>query len=734
MRCKFCKELSIERLVELAEVEFGAMVVPHSAYYSHQPSIAALDASAEQGCDLCQLIVQALGLTTNNDRFAFGLEGFDRSQDSTVLATARGLADFYDSAVRISINTMHIFEESPLLDVKMLEVLLVQVGPPKEVDDPLSDGGDNYEMQSDLHPAKLLIMSQGTSVYCGNYEIGRRGTGPILDSKSNIAIAQGWISKCRNEHGSSCGTHKGDLPLPTRVIDVGSENDKTKLFISQGTKGDYIALSHCWGGPIATVLQTTNIKDFCQGLPYDQLPLNFKDAINITRRLGIRHIWVDSLCIMQDSSDDWTIESTKMAAVYENAVVTIAALCSPGSSHGILRTAQQQSSSPDAARIAGPGGSVLTLQAYKKDEDENLRDLLDNAPLTSRGWCFQESVLSRRVLYYGTKQVYWECREGFQAANGVPGPNFLPKSGLGINRLDEFLLQDFSTSQIPLQGHMRTMLLWNYYATVSSYSRRKLTFSTDKLPAFSGLAQRLQPLTGCDYIAGLWAGDIRHGLLWGAYGERQGLEDVQPYRAPSWSWASRNGPIYFRMESNHKALHPNDVEILEAEAEPKDKRAPFAEVTRGHLLLRGLTQKLRRIHGKKVEYDDRVGQVTFDDHKMAGGRTGALVHIYTSRASESDPTICVGPDRPLFAFESQYQKLLGRDEQRDYLVLWVKRATTGAQSSKEGKNDIVHCIILEKAQEVGPGEDVYRRVGYFVTDHDKHEVIGEWKLRTLKII
>ncbi|KAL2672593.1 hypothetical protein Neosp_013306 [[Neocosmospora] mangrovei] len=423
-----------------------------------------------------------------------------------------------------------------------------------------------------------------------------------------------------------------------------------------------------------------------------------------------------------------------MAAVYENAVATIAALCSPGSSHGILRTAQQQSSSADASRIVGPGGSALTLQAYKKDEDEDLRDLFDNAPLTSRGWCFQESVLSRRVLYYGTKQIYWECGEGFQAANGIPGPNLFPKSGAGVNTLAEFLLQDFSTMQVPFEGEMRRKLLWNYYATVSSYSRRKLTFSTDKLPAFSGLVQRLQPLIGYDYLAGLWAGDIKQGLLWGPYETGKSLEYVQPYRAPSWSWASRNGPIYFRRELHDKASDPNDVEILKAEVRPKDTRAPFAEVTEGHLLLRGLTMKLRRIHGKKIESDDHVGRVTFDDHEMAGGRTGVLVHIYTPRASESDPKICVGPDRPLLGLESQYQKFLGRDERRDYLVLWVRRPTTWVPSSKEWKNDRVHCIILEKDQEVESEEEVYRRVGYFVTYPDQHEVIGEWKLRTLKII
>ncbi|KAJ4327851.1 hypothetical protein N0V84_001661 [Fusarium piperis] len=736
MRCKFCQELSIERLVELAEAEFGAMVVPHNAYYNHQPSIAALDASAKGGCDLCQLIVQALGSTTDNGHFEFELEGFDRSQDSTVLETGRGLADFYDTAIRISINTMHVAWESPLSDVRMLEILLVQVGPPKEVDDPLSDGGDDYEIiQPDLHPAELLITSEGTSVYHGKYVIGRQEIDPVLDSGPNIAIAKNWISKCRNDHGTSCGAHRGDLPLPTRVIDVGSGNGKVKLFISQGAKGDYIALSHCWGGPIATVLQTTNIKEFSQALPYDQLPLNFKDAINITRRLGFRYIWIDSLCIMQDSSDDWTIESTKMAAVYENAVATIAALCSPGSSHGILpRAAQHQPNSLDAVHIVGPGAAALTLQVYKRDEGEDLRDLFENAPLTSRGWCFQESVLSRRVLYYGTQQVYWECGEGFKAANGVPGPNLFPKSGAGVNTLAEFLLQDFSIAQVPFQGEMRRKLLWGYYSTVSSYSRRKLTFSTDKLPAFSGLAQRLQPLIGYNYLAGLWAGDIRQGLLWGAYETGKSLEHVKPYRAPSWSWASRDGPVYFRRELNDKASDPGDVEILEAQAEPKDKRAPFAEVTQGYLLLRGLTLKLRRIHGKKIESDDPVGRATFDDHEMAGGRTGVLTHLCTSRTSERDPTICVGPDRPIFGLESQYQKFLGRDEQRDYLILWVRRPVTWVPSSKEWKNDVVQCIILEKVEETGAVNDVYRRVGYFGTYPDKHNVIGNWRLCTLKII
>ncbi|KAJ3526819.1 hypothetical protein NM208_g11007 [Fusarium decemcellulare] len=738
MRCKYCQELSIERLVELAETEFGAMVVPRNAYYSHQSSIAALDASAEQGCDLCQLIVQALDSTTDNANWAEELEGYDRSQDSTVLATARGLLDFYDTSIRISINTMHVIWESPLSDVKMMEVILVQVGPPQANDDPFSDEGDDYEIiQPDLHPAELLITSQGRPVCYGKYKIGRSEISPALDSTPNMAIARNWISKCRNEHGSACGAHKDDSPLPTRVIDVGSAEgtDKPRLFISEGAKGDYIALSHCWGGPIATVLETTNIKDFCQALPYEQLPLNFKDAISITRGLGVRYIWIDSLCIIQNSSDDWVIESAKMASVYQNALVTIAALCSPGSSHGIFpRGAHNKFNTSTAVHIPGPGGTELTLRAYKKDEDETLRDLFANAPLASRGWCFQESVLSRRVLYYGVNQIYWECNEGFQATNKVPGPDMFPKSGAGVGTLSEFLLPDLNAMSTPCQGETRRKLLWNYYAAVSSYTQRKLTFNTDKLPAFSGLAQRLNPLVGGDYVAGLWTADLAQGLLWAIFEGGSSIEHVKPYRAPSWSWASRNGPIYFRRTVKDGPPQPSDIKVLEAQSEPKDKRAPYGEVTSGHLVLCGLTLKLRRIHGKKIESDDPVGQIWFDEVEMAGGKTGSLAHIYTDGVNEGDPVICVGPDRPLFGSERAWKKVLGRDEQKEYLVLWIRRREEWVDSEDQVKDDIVKCIVLEQAHEPGVGDEVYRRVGYFATYPGKDRDFGKWELRTLKII
>lgn len=79
----------------------------------------------------------------------------------------------------------------------------------------------------------------------------------------------------------------------------------------------YIAPSHCWGGSISPILTTGTLKQFQEFLPFDDLPANFRDAIIITRKLGIRYLWIDSLCILQnpnpgsedhDSKRDWQKE------------------------------------------------------------------------------------------------------------------------------------------------------------------------------------------------------------------------------------------------------------------------------------------------------------------------------------------------------------------------------------------------------------------------------------------
>jgi hypothetical protein len=109
---------------------------------------------------------------------------------------------------------------------------------------------------------------------------------------------------------------------------------------SKGEKGRYLALSHCWGVStinerLTTTLATLEIR--LKSIPMSLMPANFYDATIITRKLGYRYLWIDSLCIIQDSTEDWETESQNMGNIYMNASLTIAAGAAKDSDGGMLR-------------------------------------------------------------------------------------------------------------------------------------------------------------------------------------------------------------------------------------------------------------------------------------------------------------------------------------------------------------------------------------------------------------
>lgn len=135
-----------------------------------------------------------------------------------------------------------------------------------------------------------------------------------------------WIKDCQDKH-SACNSGTFRRTLPSRVIDVGPPDGKTppRLCDTNGEPGDYIALSHCWGGKQPLVTTKNNICSMKTFIPWGELPNTFQDAITVTRTLGLKYIWIDSLCIVQDDAQDWEREAAKMALIFEAAYVTIAA-------------------------------------------------------------------------------------------------------------------------------------------------------------------------------------------------------------------------------------------------------------------------------------------------------------------------------------------------------------------------------------------------------------------------
>ncbi|KAF3767272.1 hypothetical protein M406DRAFT_89786, partial [Cryphonectria parasitica EP155] len=239
-----------------------------------------------------------------------------------------------------------------------------------------------------------------------------RRTSPRTDSIEALATIKGWIAECTTEH-DFCESPEEEPQLPTRVLDVGLEDGVVKLAETKGARAKYICLSHCWG--LDQIITTTKctLQPHKREVPWDALSTTFRDAIHLTRTLGYRYIWIDSLCIVQDDEDDWAVESARMATVYSNGALTIAATKSPNGQGGIF--SQTQDTLVSGQTPAGEGYRVFFRELIdhhleSQEEIEGDDTLASNPtsryfPLLTRAWVYQERMLSTRVVHFGKYEV-----------------------------------------------------------------------------------------------------------------------------------------------------------------------------------------------------------------------------------------------------------------------------------------------------------------------------------------
>lgn len=370
--------------------------------------------------------------------------------------------------------------------------------------------------------------------------------------------------------------------MPTRVLDLGQgfEVDVVRLFESSGELAPFVALSHCWGTSHRLMLTRETFDKVKGGIALADLPQTFRDAVKITKKLGLRYLWIDSLCILQDDDEDWEREASRMADVYAKSYITIAASASRDDSSGIFPTWQARSThlavSPDAmslrrspmygnaaplvqlrnqgevhylARsafalsdaIAGPQSELCVSIEWMPSSMTSKPQLyciplfgcpLDppgSQPLNSRGWTLQERLLSPRTLHYCIDQIYWECNICMLSEDG------------GRIRTDKYNFTEIlETQQLPLEKHgicgagPGLSLIEGYtiddsvgrwrggwLSTIEDYSAREFSHTADKLPALSGLATALTKATGDAYYAGLWRNHILEDLHWRVYARNE---------------------------------------------------------------------------------------------------------------------------------------------------------------------------------------------------------------------
>lgn len=358
-------------------------------------------------------------------------------------------------------------------------------------------------------------------------------TGP-----DTVAQITSWLRQCVNNHSSCRSTLSGERfgrnprnssldqsKLPTRILDVGSINSPLVKLLETTTEtpsAPYVALSHCWGPPDKQPLTTTGdtlAEYISSGISMARLPRTFADAVRITRDQGIRYLWIDSLCILQDSQSDWEAESKRMSSIYEGATLTLGAAYARDSSEGLFKGLQRPD--PDKiVRVDTPVSDNSDLTSYVTCFVPKLRDNEDpwhNSPLARRAWVMQEWSLSRRFVWSEKTSLHWKCRERTET-------EYFVNSWLG---------------NIPLFD----VLTSNWHRLMKDYARMQLTYESDRLVALRGIVTALKESYRKDqeYHFGVWLEGHKtpFSLLW----EKTNLHADSPLEKchqniPSWSWAS----------------------------------------------------------------------------------------------------------------------------------------------------------------------------------------------------
>lgn len=300
----------------------------------------------------------------------------------------------------------------------------------------------------------------------------------------------------------------------------------------------------------------------------------FRDFITIARRLGVMYVWIDSLCIIQDSQEDWDRESVKMGEVYGRALLTVMASGAEDGGQGCFISRKKADSIPIAIDLIDMHGNRSSIFLALNPFENGAR------PLDNRGWTLQERQLSPRNIQYGVKEMVWECNEAtwhewehvvftFKELHTPENPEVLRYSG----RLSDMIKNSADEYASRITWEMLT----------EDYSRRKLTRQTDKLPAMSAIAKAVQSITKDTYLTGLWQNDITKGLLW-RRGSTEGQKAFE-WRAPSWSWASMDGPILHYVYKAEKRGRTDELQVLEANVVPLGQDA-YGRVRSGKLRVR----------------------------------------------------------------------------------------------------------------------------------------------------
>lgn len=386
----------------------------------------------------------------------------------------------------------------------------------------------NAMYRSNYRGERGLILAQGEN----RTEISGRQISPRVD----VSLIKNWIDFCKSNH-ADCR-----LPTPWTLGGFQVMDCSTRTVVDWGTTSpprQYVSLSYVWGReqgeptirqePLDSKVEVGDKGTVHRKLP-NPLPKTIEDAICVTQGLGYRYLWVDRYCIPQDDAKAKHAQLQSMDLIYRHSVLTIIAAAGDDPHHGLPGIGTTPRKSQPACPV---GPRSLVFVPFAKND-------IMSTTWNSRGWTYQEGLLSRRRLVFTDTQVYFQCT-AMHCVECIQAPLQL------LHTQDNTRMHDDVDMSRVFPSHGFASKPVDFEACVNAYLTRTLTYDTDILHAFRGViaAFKRKFFPSMRFVLGVPITTTRsgrhmealmHGLAWWAPPWEKGSTSERRPAFPSWSW------------------------------------------------------------------------------------------------------------------------------------------------------------------------------------------------------
>ncbi|KAK3399923.1 heterokaryon incompatibility protein-domain-containing protein [Sordaria brevicollis] len=475
--------------------------------------------------------------------------------------------------------------------------------------------------------------------------------------RHTLEQARNWLGSCFRDHWHPESSNAPKY-TPKRLLEISRSlhGSPCVTIVEASTPVTYAALSYKWGGIHEPRLTRSRIYGATASglkLSLEALPQTIADAVKVAEALGINHLWVDALCIIQDDDADKAREIGQMAHIYRHATITILASRANSASEGFLHCRHGKVCHENA------GGSSLSRWDFRlpfrtsSNEQSSIiltergNVFVDDEPLVTRAWAFQEALLSPHIISYGRVRTVFHCSHAEQwqaywymfSDNGNLRPvrditrlrqhfrKILSRPYTGSNQKHDEQPEDYETD--------RSRIMEDWYTLLHLYTERELTNPRDRLNAVAALAEVFAQRLEDEYVAGFWRSDPLRALLWMQV-RRSGWDiPKRPinFCGPTWSWASMAGEVYFLEATSLR--RDRDLRILDWHVQLGNDANKFGAVDSGFLKIRAKVAHCTiTSRGERPYYSVSVNWPT--QHREGSMQWENLRHEYYPDALEQE--------------------------------------------------------------------------------------------------